>query len=470
MKRTRQGLCRLLCALFLLCSAVLSQADLARAAEAAPRTLKGRRTASFSTGYIVGFDTLEWSNHDGSLSTFFQEVNQARSFLFDLGAESTWGTANKAGVVLLDLVPEIWFYAFTVIPYHEYGHYVNARATGFERPYFVNNADILNPTRFYNPFSFTLTRAVIPWTRPDTRYENRAWLPESFLEGVDETTKHHIEEEFEHGGDEAVNHYLATHPSDPGVKQYVKNKNNDQIVTYAAGLNNQVSYAGDLADKAYEGAGHVTDFYHYLFSKLSGAVYQDKTHGMVAYDIRKITEGYGRKGLSIGASHIRMASYLSVLFSSMTYAYLKGFDDFMTGSHTAVKPFELWGIRMPDLESYILAEGLSCKVKTGWRFDESLHFPIAVEFLYRGEQGAEVTLGVEKEFHSLGGLALGGEIMFGRAFDWSVFVRMPFAKRFFIEASVEQMSLKSFYGQRNIPTLRHHTHAKSFMVRAGMTY
>ena len=137
---------------------------------------------------------------------------------------------------------------------------------------------------------------------------------------------------------------------------------------------------------------------------------------------------------------------------------------------TQVSAFEWRGIRLPEIENYLLARGLSYKITSGYRVNESLDFPISIEFVTKGKKGAEISLGAHYKMQHLGHLELSGYVLLGQKLAGGVKAYKPLGERFFVEGVVESIHFKSFYGERNIPSLKNSLRNTAFLLRVGLTY
>ena len=165
------------------------------------------------------------------------------------------------------------------------------------------------------------------------------------------------------------------------------------------------------------------------------------------------------------------ANYVSFFGSASTYAYVYAWYNFVWENGKTRVPVPEWrGVRLPDVENYLLAQGLSYKIISGYRVNKNLDFPVSIEFVTRGQKGYEASLGARYCMEFLGDLAVGDYILFGQTLAGGMPVYKPLGNRFFVEGVVENMAYKSFYGQRNIPNLKDNLRNTSFLVRAGLTY
>ena len=72
------------------------------------------------------------------------------------------------------------------------------------------------------------------------------------------------------------------------------------------------------------------------------------------------------------------------------------------------------GVRLPDVESYLVMDGISYKIKSGVQVNDVLDIPVAVEFVAKGYRGVEVTLGARYAMKQFYDVRLAGDVLFGR--------------------------------------------------------
>ncbi|TGW14917.1 hypothetical protein [Candidatus Hepatobacter penaei] len=380
----------------------------------------GERTVSLSSGYFINAP-LVWSNSNMAFSHFFQEINMAHGALLDTLSDTWMMERNPLLLTLGDLPLNFWISLTELVSYHEYGRYSRLRAFGYDVDFEIG----VNEGRkiCHNPFSFTGNLFLNPFRMGRAFPKERLWHPE------------------------------GTHD--------LENPEEDEAFMVAvSGLNNIMRFAGDLGDGVYAGRAHSSEFIPYLMGKLGGLFYPQKLMSGL----------YHTDHMPISTSTRHKASLMSFLLSASTYSYILSFTHGDLPIEQHVTPLEFYGIRAPDLEVYFLTQGTSYRIKSGYRASHSLSFPVSVEFVPSGHKGCELTFGVHKHFETLADLGVGVNVMVGRGLDWDLHVHMPLGDLMFVEGSVEKMGLKSYYGQRNIPTLKHSHHSYAFLLRAGFRY
>lgn len=459
-------------------------------------SLKGKRTISFNTGYLTGQKDLSWSNSNRALSVFFQEVGQLHGALFDglaYACRLQKYHALKGVLALVDWAAGHFLFApLPSVVYHEFGHFSRGKAMGYIQPVFLNESySDGDPKRyskgFEDPFAYTWHQTFRAYKGKGATHRGYGLrfvpslltrgLPDDFAQGM----KDAVAQDPSHGQAQ-LDRYIAdqkvaaqTDPSlQPALDQYERNERDKDIATIAAGMNNEMRLAGDLTDAAYAGQGHISDMWVCWDVHRSAVTYpEDKKDGssFPKGDVSRLLQFYKEKGWSFSKKDLDTANWLSLFLSSTTYAYLWSWGKFARYGTTDVKAFEVFGVRVPDVENYLLIEGLSYKVKTGYRLNQKVHFPVAIEFLTKGASGAEISLGGEVLLGTQDVLwNLGGSVLFGRAFGFETHARFTLNALLFFEGGVELMDQRSFYGQRNIPSLEKGNTAWAFWVRGGFCY
>ena len=183
-----------------------------------------------------------------------------------------------------------------------------------------------------------------------------------------------------------------------------------------------------------------------------------------------LISGYTLKKIPVTKNNLNLAAQLSFFCSASTYAYLIGWGRFLKKGRSKVKPLEIGGFRLPDVETYFCAQGVSYKIISGYRLTKHVNFPISVEFIGKGEKGSEISLGSHVHIPSADNLEISAYVLFGRALGGGGRLRIHFEDIAFIEGVAETMHYKSYYGQRNIPTLKNSLRSTAFLIRAGVMY
>ncbi len=96
-----------------------------------------------------------------------------------------------------------------------------------------------------------------------------------------------------------------------------------------------------------------------------------------------------------------MQSLLSLL-SGSTAPFVLGYARYLSQGDPSVRPLEIAGVlRVPDLQSYINAKGLSLELVTGYRVSRHFYFELAYERIAVGDTEQQLTTTVHYQLASL---------------------------------------------------------------------
>ena len=389
------------------------------------------RSISFNSGYLTSLEERSVSNSNVAWSQFSQEIQMAQNKGFDSLKGTAWGKKNPGWLLWLNgIVLNAWVTQAQMTTYHETGHWSRMRAYGASEPYF---------TSFW-----------------DMEASNPALL---FLEQMIAPFMHHAATVYGTKRD-----FKADIPDTPANKERLS------YMASAAGVNNSMRFADDMAERSYANQGHIMDVMPYMRGKLETVFYDVDYKATSGNDMVGLLNYYKYRGWDITKGNIDLANYLSFFLSAPTYGYVLAWYNQIVNGDGRVKPLELWGIRAPEVSAYYIDAGISYRIKTGYRIDPTFHLWGAVEFVAQGGSGAEGSLGFEKRFRSLADLSFGGSVYFGRAWTGEIHARVPLPMNLFLEGAAEYAHLKSFYGQRNVASLESGEAAWAFYLRGGWRY
>lgn len=111
-------------------------------------------------------------------------------------------------------------------------------------------------------------------------------------------------------------------------------------------------------------------------------------------------------------------------------------------------PLELWGFRVPDTSIYLTSRGISYRIKSGYRFNETTNVIFGVEFIGKGNHHAEAILGGCKVFEKFNGFGITAVTTFGKKFNMDISCNIPLVRQFFINAGYSTYNARSLYGER----------------------
>ncbi len=408
-----------------------------------PSLLTQTRTLSFSSGYI------DKHNTNRSIGEFINESISVYSFLYE-GIEHMLG---------LEVGPATFFYDITLnaqyiigliipsfngilseqlhVPYHEFGHFSRCRAYG-GNPEFEDK----NSRKYNNFFSFFGNYFGTIFQKPSSG---------------------------------------ATSEIKAQVHQNTNFKNTDQtFLLNAAGLNNQTKLSENMIDHAYLNGIHPCTLGIYLKGKFNILSYihvenldsdtKRENERTTSGDISHILSFYQTSNRNIDVKDIKYAAYLSLWTSGSLYSYLWSVAKLQTDRSYKMRPFELFGIRMPDTSTYLMPQGICYKVSSGYRYDDTLTFPISFEFSAKGIQAYEGQIGVHKKFPQWNNSSIEANLLMSHEGEMGgkIYATYSPIDYLYIGAGMEIYNSKTLYGARNTPKDDHY--AQEFWIQMGIRY
>jgi hypothetical protein len=400
------------------------------------------RNFTLSSAYVEGF----FNNNEG-LVDFPISAIDAYGKLYDLASDSF---TNHWWSRLLSSIGELpfsfWYANALFAPFHEFGHARAIKAFGGDYSYSTMGYGTVLRSNIKSYWELSFWRLI---------------TPPFFFPGAGPASTHYSGK--------------ITEPAD--YANFLGGQNGIDILVSAAGLNNQTFLAKRLAQDLYERGAHFTYLQHYIGNKISGFVYSqmdrnDNPNDDPAVrnrgDVSSVLMHYNAKGYNIQHRDIEMQSLLS-LISGTTAALFKGYYDYIAYKQSIVKPIEIFGLRLPDLNSYINAQGLSYEIVSGYRWSKDLFFDLAYEFIWKGGSAHQVTAGGHLNLAwfepILNELWLEPELVISKSVGGSLSVRYaPFSTptenfwhRLSYFADVTLYNAYTLFGQRNSPQLNSRT-------------
>lgn len=363
------------------------------------------RTLSFDSGYIfslvhAGDDGVHALETNRALADFGVELLQAHGFLYDQLAHTSLFEESalfRGALLKFDFLLNAYLSMTYLVAYHEQGHSARVSSRG------LGGASFDGPNNF---FGYWISRFKEPFSG-------------------------------------------ATYFSEVGMTL------DDSIIIDGAGLNNEMRFSGQLADQMYFNKGHVTDWTPYVLGKLSSLTYgRGDEEGN---DLSSILSSYGVKHYDISREDIDAGNILSLALSASTWRYGFGILQYLGINQTRLEAWEIYGVRLPDLEMYLNKRGLSYKIKSGYRVDSNFVIPFAVEFIAKGDTQLEATLGIRKRFKALPMWSFGADVRVGEGIGSCLHVAMRPHEHFQFMVGMEQYHEKTLHGERNMPTFKPRT-------------
>lgn len=248
------------------------------------------------------------------------------------------------------------------------------------------------------------------------------------------------------------------------------------LINEAGGFNNETRLSQDIASLVYTKGGHVGYFTSYMTYKLNAATYTMRSENAVKNGERSTLGGDSASVISvysnkIDAKALKRDGFLTFLASGATWAFVKGWWDYIRTGDPTVEPFTWKGIRWPDFSVYYNTNGPSLEIISGYKYSENLFFDLGFEFIYkviRTDTQIEnkdiykvnatwqITPSVRYVYHgcqNVGAITIEGSAMISKSgFGASVGLevesnRLPLS----FHAKYTLYNLNTLYGERNMP-------------------
>ncbi len=255
--------------------------------------------------------------------------------------------------------------------------------------------------------------------------------------------------------------YLLTHPDQSGAYTegpfYMQNghASRNDVIVGTGGVNNSMNMAEIVEDRSYNHGADVQMYMPYIMAKLDAAEYaQNEAMGFQG-DLTWVEDYYHQQGYNISNLGIGMAGLGSLLLSSSFYNLAASSGLYIVKGDTTMHAWEVKGVRLPDVDFYLTSQGLSYKLKSGYRVNEHLAFPVAYEQVFAGDTSAfEVHPQVQGELVNghVGAELTAGPLIGSGGFGFDVDATLH-AGRFLVGVGLIQFDRDTLYGERNTPDL-----------------
>jgi hypothetical protein len=219
------------------------------------------------------------------------------------------------------------------------------------------------------------------------------------------------------------------------------------------GVNNEMLLAEKLENKMAQRSGHVMEVANYVMAKMSTFFYIDSSP--TVGDIVAIKSFYALGNNIVSDDDLKLASQLSLLFSSSTYAYLYGIYNFVANNESRVEHFSYKGFRLPDLSFYLMKRGLSYKLRSGYEFEnKKTNLVFEVEHVYKGKKATEISLGIDQSMN-FKNKNLKAKLIsrIGPGVSTTLETDLEITKNLWLGLGVNQFNLYSLWGERHISSL-----------------
>lgn len=411
-----------------------------------PDQQKLDRSFTLSSGYLERV-----FNSNEGLSYFPLSTMQLYSKGFDTITSGSKKTPQgRLGVALLELPVSYWFAHSLFTAYHEFGH---ARAMA------GNNRDY-----FYTSFGFGIRTSMSSYW--DLSFMRLFTPPFGFP-----------------GSGIAGTNYVGPSKNvlSPSLNQYY-GSSGLSIITSAGGLNNQTLLVKKVCDLVYENNGHITYFQHYLGNKIATYIYSkidSNLKNLSGSDIGSVLTEYSTKGYGITHFDLEQQSLVSLL-SGTTYSFLRGYYNYIKSGNPIVETAEIFGFRIPDINAYINARGLSYEFVTGYRFSPHFRLDLAYERVWKGDSTQQLTPRFHYQLASLfpqlndfwisTEIVIGGGVGGSLEANWTpnVFNSDKFSTSLSYFTRVILYNSYTLYGERNTPSFNNKEIYPEFIT--GLSY
>ena len=243
------------------------------------------------------------------------------------------------------------------------------------------------------------------------------------------------------------------------------NNNNWAGLVSMSGLNNEMLFSEFIEDEMYRNGGHIGFILPYINGKIGVLNYPAAGLG-VFNDVTNIISYYQGRGFDIDNDKISNGDKVSLFTSALSYQFVYQFVRMFSGKSSRFHPWEFRGLELPNTLFYMNRDGLSYKIRSGYRFGE-WRFPFAVEYGFEGEKRTEFTFGAEKGFEKI---TAAFEAIIGKRLDLALDVSYRQSKWLMLSGGYALYDKRNLHGERLIPSLEHGSVYHDFYLRASLTY
>lgn len=226
------------------------------------------------------------------------------------------------------------------------------------------------------------------------------------------------------------------------------------FVFKAGGINNNTYFSERLSNEIFEREDvTISEGVFYFNNQLYGALYAAtaKKRGDDPYDMDLC---WKTLGLSTKKKDMERAGYIATLTSGTTYRFLYAVWRAFAAPGKQVAPFQVYGVRVPDVFSYATSQGMSYKAVSSYKMDEQRQLLFGVEHVWYGKPATEFNLGLR---HSLGkrwcNLSYKGVVTFGKGLCAEGSVSLPVLDSISFNVGGGTYSSKSLLGKRHSTNL-----------------
>jgi|GEM_PF-1553604 hypothetical protein len=256
-------------------------------------------------------------------------------------------------------------------------------------------------------------------------------------------------------------------------------KTTQKLPIFAGGLNNESRLGSEIADWTYRFNGHIAYFGPYLRGKTGSVSYTAKTKSGAApddsSDIAYIKNYYKSYHPAFNLDNIQLGGLVSLLCSSTTYSFLKGYWDFIKTGDPTVRTFTCYGIRLPDVNFYFTRNGLSLEVISGYQINPNMWINIGIETVYYPSASMEFTPSLRYILPTrmYGAFEFDAGVVINAYGHFSGHIGVEWTDPthpITLQAKAIHHNAKTYVGERNIPNAHDGVHDIEIMVSASYNY
>jgi hypothetical protein len=225
------------------------------------------------------------------------------------------------------------------------------------------------------------------------------------------------------------------------------------LIVSCGGVDNEIYAAEKMAEKFHDvGTASMLEMCSYGLAMKEIAAYpiDDKAGN----DIGHVLRSYKFLGISVTRDDIKNTKYAFWL-SGTTYSSLLGLYHFIRSKHLYhAEPLEFFGFTVPDTFPHLTSRGVSYKVLTRYRANDSLRLILGWERVMAGLTTNEVTLGFSKAFgETWGDISCKVKATFGRGLNLETQASVPVGD-FSVNISLCTYATNTLLGERHTSDLR----------------
>lgn len=228
----------------------------------------------------------------------------------------------------------------------------------------------------------------------------------------------------------------------------------------AMGWVEEIRYTGNIIDNIYydNNKVHPIAFFDIMVMKLGMIGYINSYDDTTWNDPYNLSSAWAANGWAKtqkdGVNKMRSATILSTLFSSSTYTLANSFyNNFYNGSKH-VKPVYWGDFRGVDVEAYF-TEGVTYKVKSGYRVNNNLFIPFAVELptsVGYDERKKEYSLGLKHKITNR--LSYDVELISSEASQYSFEFKWAVSENASLYFGQEKNDIRNLKGLRDVSSFK----------------